>query len=153
MQTHKSAQSGWKMGFVASFFGLLTPSQAPANALSILRGPVPIAVMPQATQRKAVWCRPVFAGLMVALLLLLGLVASNERIHSQLHTDSPATHGSCSVCALAKGQLDAPAIFLSFVVASPSLAWTVPLLRSAPPPAADFSVASSRGPPASISSL
>ena len=90
---------------------------------------------------------------MVLLLLLLGLLASNERIHSQLHTDSPATHGSCSVCAVAKGQLDAPTTFPSFACALQPLAWTVPLLESDRLLAVDLSVASSRGPPTSASSL
>jgi len=109
--------------------------------------------MLQATTQKAVWCRPVLAGLMAFLLLVLGLVASNEWIHAQLHADSPATHGACSVCALAKGQLDAPAISESFGVVLQSLSWIVPSLESVAPPAPDFSVASSRGPPAPASSL
>ena len=109
--------------------------------------------MPQANNRKAVWCRPVFAGVMAALMLLLGLLASNETFHSRLHDGPPGTHGTCSVCALAKGQLDAPAISHSFVVAWLPISWTVPSLESAPLPAADFSVASSRGPPVVIASL
>jgi len=109
--------------------------------------------MPQVSNRNAGWCRPVLAGLMAGLLLLLGLLASNERIHARLHADSPVTHGSCSVCAIAKGQLDAPTISHSFVAAPLPFAWTLPSLESAPLPAADFSVASSRGPPASASFL
>jgi hypothetical protein len=90
---------------------------------------------------------------MALLLLLLGLLASNERIHSQLHTDSPATHGSCAICAVAKGQLDAPTITQSFAVALLSFSWTIPVLGSARLQTVDLSVASSRGPPASFSSL
>ena len=115
--------------------------------------PAPIALMSQATTRKIGWCRPVLAGLMSCLLLVLGLVASNERIHAQLHADSPATHGACSVCALAKGQLDAPAISEPFGVALQSLSWIVPSLESVTPSVPDLSVASSRGPPAPTSSL
>ena len=90
---------------------------------------------------------------MAALLLLLGLLASNETFHSRLHDGPADSHGACAICALAKGQLDVPVISLSFGVASLSQSWTVPSLESAPLPAVDFSVASSRGPPASVSSL
>ena len=109
--------------------------------------------MPQMSNRRVAWRRPLLAGLMISLLLALGLVASNEQIHSQLHSDSSATHGTCSVCALAKGQLDAPTISPSFVVAALAFSWIVPALESVAPPATDFSVASSRGPPAVVSSL
>ncbi len=109
--------------------------------------------MPQTTSRIAVWCRPWVAGLMACLLLGLGLVASNERIHAQLHSDSPATHGACSVCALAKGQLDAPILSPTFIFVELRHSWTVSLFESVTPPTPEFSVASSRGPPALSSSL
>lgn len=109
--------------------------------------------MPRWSQLKAGWCRPVIAGLMAFLLLLLGVLAVEEQFHSQLHADEPASHATCAICALAGGQVDAPARFQSVVVPVLSPAWTVPALESAPLPAADFSVASSRGPPAFISSL
>jgi hypothetical protein len=90
---------------------------------------------------------------MAFLLLLLGVLVANEQFHARMHADASASHGSCAVCALAKGQLDAPGIFQSVTVSTLSPVWTVPALESAPLPAADFSVASSRGPPASVSSL
>jgi hypothetical protein len=90
---------------------------------------------------------------MALLLLVLGLIASNEQIHARLHADSPVPHSSCSVCALAKGQLDAPVIAETFGVALQSLSWIIPSLESVTPSAPDFSVATSRGPPAHASSL
>lgn len=90
---------------------------------------------------------------MAFLLLLLGVVAANEQAHAQLHADEPVSHGSCSVCALASGQVDTPASFQPVVVSALSPVWTVPALESAPVSPVEFSVASSRGPPVFISSL
>jgi hypothetical protein len=112
-----------------------------------------IKVMPHLKQLRAGWRWPAMAGLMAFLLLLLGVLAAEEQIHSQLHADEPASHATCSICALAGGLVDAPASFQPVVVPVLSPAWTVPALESAPLPAADFSVASSRGPPVFISSL
>jgi hypothetical protein len=109
--------------------------------------------MPHLKQLKAGWRRPAMAGLMAFLLLLLGVLAAEEQIHSQLHADEPASHATCPICALAAGQVDASASFQPVVVPVLSPAWTIPTLEFAPLHAADFSVAWSRGPPVFISSL
>jgi len=114
--------------------------------------PAQIDAVPHVNNRGIDWRRPAVAGLMALVLLLVGLLASSERIHSWLHTDSPSTHGSCAVCALVKGQLDAPAVSPSFAVALIPLSGIVPVLESAPTPAVDFSAATSRGPPTPASS-
>jgi hypothetical protein len=90
---------------------------------------------------------------MAFLLLLLGVWAANAQFHSRLHADEPVAHATCAICALATGQVDAPVGFSSATVPVLSPVWTVPLIESAPLLAAEFSVASSRGPPVFITSL
>ena len=90
---------------------------------------------------------------MISLLLLLGLVAANESFHSRLHADASAKHGVCAVCALAKGQVDAASSAAPRVAVAGSFSWVLPAFDSVRVQEADFSVASSRGPPASVSSL
>lgn len=109
--------------------------------------------MQQLKQQTSGWRRPALAGLLALLLLLLGVLAASEQVHARLHAEEPGAHATCSICALAGGQVDAPASFQSVAVLILSPAWTVPALTSAPLYAAEFSVASSRGPPVIISSL
>lgn len=109
--------------------------------------------MPHLNQQRSGWLRPAFAGLMAFLLLLLGVWAANEQFHSRLHADEPVAHATCAICALATGQVDAPAGFQSAIVPILSPVWTGPVLESAPLLAVEFSVASSRGPPVFIASL
>jgi hypothetical protein len=100
------------------------------------------------------WIKPVFAGLMAAFVFVLALFASNEKLHLKLHEDSNAPHqSSCAVCTIAQGQVDlAPAISSQFAVPL-SVSWTLPGYQATFKEDADFSVASSRGPPAAVSSL
>jgi len=104
--------------------------------------------------RSKVAVKPVFAGLMAAFVFALSLFASSERLHLKLHEDSSVPHqGSCAVCTVAQGQLEFT-VATAFQVAAPlSVSWTLPGYQAAFKKDADFSVASSRGPPASVSSL
>jgi len=98
--------------------------------------------------------KPVFTGLMAALVLVLSLFASSERLHLKLHEDSNAPHQtSCAVCTIAQGQLEFTPATPSQVAAALSVSWTLPGHHAIPKKDADFSVASSRGPPAAVSSL
>lgn len=115
--------------------------------------PAGIPLVPHLIQPKQRWPASALAALLAILLLLLGVLAVNDQIHARLHADSPASHGSCSVCALAKGQVDVSTVLRSISVLPVSLVWTIPVLESTAPQAIDFSVASSRGPPDSVSSL
>ncbi len=100
------------------------------------------------------WLRPAFAGLMAAIVLGLSVFASSERLHAALHQDPGAAHHlPCAICSFAHGQLELPAPALFDVPAALSVSWTLPAFQSALTHPADFSVASSRGPPASVSSL
>ena len=90
---------------------------------------------------------------MVLLVLLLGLLASNEGAHGRLHKRGDTHHATCAVCAVAKGLVDAPLPEVPVATVTPSFSWTIPTFVTVFVPAADFSVASSRGPPASVSSL
>jgi hypothetical protein len=100
------------------------------------------------------WFRPTLAGLMAAIVLVLALLASHEKLHLALHQDPVAHHPvTCAVCSVAQGQLDVPTPVMSEVIAVLSVSWTLPPCETALPNDADFSVASSRGPPLSVSSL
>lgn len=104
--------------------------------------------------RNARRVRPVVAGLMAAMVVLLVVFAAGERLHLALHQDAAtAGHGSCAVCSVSQGLVEVPAAVVSAVSASLSVSWTLPSFVAAPPQPVDFSVASSRGPPSSVSSL
>ncbi len=110
--------------------------------------------MQQLVRRYVRSSRPAFAGLMAAIVLVLTLFASSEKLHLTLHQNSDAPHHlPCAVCSFAQGQLEIPVATVSEVFAALSLSWTIPSLQTALPPEIDFSVASSRGPPLSVSSL
>jgi len=104
-------------------------------------------------QRLSGWRRPALAGLMAFLLLLLGVLAASEQVHARLHAEETGAHATCSICALSKGLVDAPASFQPEVASILSPVWTVPALESAFVSTVEFSSASSRGPPGFISSL
>jgi hypothetical protein len=100
------------------------------------------------------WLKPAIAGLMAAMVLALALFAASEDLHLKLHQDSPTGHhGPCAICSVVQGQLEAPTVNALTVVAPSSISWTLLAKDSAVPQAVDFSVASSRGPPGSVSSL
>lgn len=123
--------------------------QKPCFAAS---GVLESALMQSLVRRQTRRLRPAMAGLMAAIVLLLALFASSERLHLTLHHDG-AHHLPCAVCSFAQGQVEMPMATVSDPVAPLSVAWTLPSDTSVPVPDADFSVASSRGPPDSVSSL
>lgn len=97
--------------------------------------------------------KPALAGLLAVLFLGITLVSASERLHLKLHADEPGhSHSPCAVCAIVKGQVDAPVVTVSEVFASLSVAWTLPVVQTIAPAAIDLSVAPSRGPPVSVSS-
>lgn len=103
--------------------------------------------------RKISSLKPVLAGLLAILFLGMTLIGASERLHLQLHAaDGEHSHSPCAVCAIVKGQVDAPEVAVSEVFASLSVAWTLPTVQALVPAAFDLSVAPSRGPPASVSS-
>src|SRR5689334_21170841 len=98
--------------------------------------------------------KPVFAGLMAALVLVLSVFASSEKLHLALHADSNAPHPtSCAVCTIAQGQVEFTPAIASQIAGPLSVSWTLPGYQATFKQDADFSVALSRGPPASVSSL
>ena len=99
------------------------------------------------------WVKPAFAGLMAAFVFVLALFASSEKLHLKLHEDSNAPHQSCAICTIAQGQVDFTPETLSQIAVPLSVSWTLPGYQATFKKDADFSVASSRGPPASVSSL
>jgi hypothetical protein len=104
--------------------------------------------------RNVRWFRPMIAGLMSGMILLLSVFASSGALHLKLHPDSSAPqHGTCAICSIAQGQVEIPVDATPDVFAPLSVSWTLPSLRSNPVTDVDLSVASSRGPPASVSSL
>ena len=100
------------------------------------------------------WVKPAFAGLLGAFVFVLALFASSVKLHLKLHEDSNAPHqSSCAVCTIAQGQVDSPPATASQLAVPLSVSWTLPGYQATFKKDADFSVASSRGPPASVSSL
>lgn len=109
--------------------------------------------MRPSSQLKLGLLRPVLAGLLAALFVGMTLIGASERLHLQLHADDEGHgHRPCAVCAIVKGQVDAPSVTVSEIFASLSVAWTLPTVQALAPAAIDLSVAPSRGPPASVSS-
>jgi hypothetical protein len=137
----KCALEGWRRR---------KPQKPCVAALGLLES----ALMYLLANRDVRWFKPAIAGLMSAIVLLLTVFAACEDLHRQLHQDSAAPHhGPCAVCSVAGGQVELPAVVPSVGRAAPSIAWTLPVVETRLPQAADFSVASSRGPPAPVSSV
>ena len=111
------------------------------------------AVMQPLSKRQVVWLKPVLAGLMAGLVLLLALIASSESLHHQFHGSSTDGQSPCAICSVVRGHMDAPTSILPQTAVALVFAWTLPRIESARPHPVDDSVASSRGPPASTSSL
>jgi hypothetical protein len=110
--------------------------------------------MQQLARTNVRWFRPAMAGLMAVLVLVLTLFASSEKLHLAVHQDADTSHHlPCAVCSFAQGQLEMPVMVASEVAAPLSVSWTLPAFKTVAAPDADFSVASSRGPPVSVSSL
>jgi len=97
--------------------------------------------------------KPAFAGLMAALVFVLALFASSEKLHLKLHDSSAPHQSSCAVCTIAQGQVDFSLATPSPIAVPLSVSWTLPGYQATFKKGADFSVASSRGPPASVSSV
>jgi hypothetical protein len=132
----------------------VAPAEAVKAAKALFRGIrcAGIAAMPWADKtRRCV--RSALAGLMAAMLLVLTLLASHEKVHAALHQDAAESHPlACAVCSVAQGQWDVPHSVVPEVVTTLSVTWTVACLEPLTLQGSDFSVASSRGPPASVSS-
>jgi hypothetical protein len=111
------------------------------------------AVMQPLSKRQVVWLKPALAGLMAGLVLLLAMVASSESLHHQFHGSSTDGQSPCAICSVVRGHMDAPASTLPQTAVPMFFAWTLPRIESTMPQPVDYSVASSRGPPASFSSL
>jgi len=111
------------------------------------------AQMQPLSNRPAVRLKPVLAGLMTALVLWLSLVASSDCLHHQFHGNAPDGQSPCAICSVVRGHMDAPTSASPEAAVTLFIAWTLPHVESAMPHPVDYSVASSRGPPASTSSL
>jgi hypothetical protein len=109
--------------------------------------------MPQASKSKLRFFKPVLAGLMAFLLLVLSLASAHERLHTTFHADTNHAHESCPVCVIGNGQLDAPAASVTPFLLGVVAVCGIPAIQILEPSAVDLSSASSRGPPASVSSL
>ena len=97
--------------------------------------------------------RPVAAGLMLSLWLMLGLLAASPRLHHLLHQDSHATTHTCLISQVSQGTFtcglsSAPAPSpVAIVFGALSQGETIFLSVS------DHSLAPSRGPPSFPSNL
>lgn len=103
--------------------------------------------------RQTARLKPALAGLMTALVLWLCLVASSDSLHHEFHSSSAEGPNPCAICSVVRGHMDAPTPVGPVAAVILSVVWTLPQLESAMPLSVDDSVASTRGPPASVSSL
>ncbi len=95
------------------------------------------------------WLRQVMTGLVAVWLLGLGLLAASGNVHQALHADAASPHAPCAVCMLAQGQLEAVGSELPILLTPAPLGWSLPNSQTAAPLGWNYSVAFSRGPPAS----
>jgi len=147
MRLHAGVISEWgRAGKVGDqFFG--KKDCQPASAL------LKSAVMQPLSRRQVVRLKPALAGLMAGLVLLLALVAASESLHHQFHGSSTDGQSPCAICSVIRGHMDAPTSAAPEAAVTLFVAWTLPRIEAAIPHPVDGSVASSRGPPASFSSL
>lgn len=97
--------------------------------------------------------KPVLAGLLAALFVVLTLIGANERLHAQLHAgDEEHEHGPCAVCSIVKSQVDVPDVTVSEIFATLSVVWTVSFPVAPVFGSVELCAAPSRGPPAAVSS-
>ena len=90
---------------------------------------------------------------MAGLVLWLALIASSDCLHHQFHGNSTEGQSPCAICSVVRGHMDASTSASPEAAVPLSFAWIQPRIESAMPHPVDCSVASSRGPPASFSSL
>jgi len=103
--------------------------------------------------RQTVRLKPALAGLLTGLVLWLALVASSDSLHHQFHGHAVDGHSPCAPCSVVRGHMDTPTPVNPAAAVSRSVVWTLPDLESALPSPVDGAVASTHGPPASVSSL
>lgn len=119
-----------------------------ATALALLKS----TRMRQSFQWKPGSLKPVLAGFLAGVILLLTLASACHWLHHQLHAATDHDQTPCAVCSIAKGQMDTPVVVVSEVFAALSVAWTLPSVQVVAPAAIDLSLAPGRGPPVSVSS-
>ena len=122
--------------------------------MPLAAGPAEIRMMSQTSRKTTRRLKPVVAGLMAAIVVLLTILATSENLHRKLHAPSGDYHnGCCALCRIAEGQVDVPVTAVLKIFAPASLSWAVPPPENGAPQTADFSVASNRGPPAFVFSV
>jgi hypothetical protein len=110
--------------------------------------------MSPAIRTSAQRLKSVVSSLLAGLVVMLSLVAASESLHQGFHGDSDRHHsGSCAVCRVVEGHMDAPETVVSEVLVPLSVSWTVPHPEDITPHATDFSMTCSRGPPFLLSSV
>jgi hypothetical protein len=102
---------------------------------------------------QAVRFKPALAGLMAGLVLWLALLASSDCLHHQFHGSSTDGQSPCAICSVVRGHMDAPTSASPEATVALVVAWTLPRLESTMPHPVDGWGDSTRGPPASLSSL
>lgn len=107
--------------------------------------------MPQASQTRYSFLKPVIAGFVAVLFVVLGVASAHDRLHFQLHASEDHEHGACPVCAIVKGQLDSSTTVFSSVEPFATLVWHLPALVLAETESVLLDSTPTRGPPVFVS--
>jgi hypothetical protein len=104
--------------------------------------------MPRSKLKRFVAAARVFAGWLVAVLLVFEVLAANGEFHQSLHQGGKAASSNCFLCLLAKGQVDSPPSVSVVTARVWSIFQTAPQMESVALLDFTFLASSSRAPPA-----
>ena len=96
--------------------------------------------------------RPVMAGLLALLLLVVSIISVNHSLHQSLHNDKSANAHFCLFCSFAKGQVSVADVALIAAVLTLFYSCVTRLANPSPFPGVDYRLSPSRAPPSFIAS-
>jgi hypothetical protein len=97
--------------------------------------------------------KPVLAGLLALLLLVVGIISVNHSLHQSLHNDKSANTHFCLFCSFAKGQVNVADVALIAAVRSFFHLCAPRLANPSPFTAVDYRLSPSRAPPSFLASI
>ncbi len=95
--------------------------------------------------------KPLFSGLLVALVLLLNALAASPSLHELIHKDADRVGHECAITLFAHGQVDSVSGDVPVTVPL-TLIETTPSIISSAPSTAIENLPPGRAPPAGLSS-
>ena len=90
--------------------------------------------------------KPVFSGLLVAVVLLLNAMAASPALHELIHHDADQPGHECAVTMFAHGKVDTSTVDISVVTPATSIEIVPPVIFSVFAPAIE-NLPPGRGPP------